>query len=211
MSQAFKENLLALVKNGIPGERSHLEMLPVNRPVSSVSLNSLQTNPRISGVAVLLFTQNNEIQIALIKRQEYNGAHSGQISFPGGKLEEHDKDPEAAARRECFEEIGVNLESTDYIGALTKVYIPVSNFLMYPHLYFIDYLPDFMIDYKEVASIFIIKLGDILNGSHLHKENINVGNEQIYKNIPCFKIENEIIWGATALVLNELRYILNNY
>lgn len=200
--------LKKLLESQLPGEDAHHLMMPVNRPLSSNALKEA-TEYRLSGVAVVLFKENSLLKCVLIKRTEYKGSpHSGQISFPGGKKDQVDPDTEATARRECFEEVNVDLSQEDYIGSLTPVFIPVSRFLVYPHVYFVDYVPHFIPETREVDSIITFNTELLKDDSVIQSGNIRIGNGLIRKDIPYFNIHNEIVWGATAMMLAEFRELL---
>ena len=103
-TNTFVQNFNRAVSTGLPGEQAHALLMPVNRPFTSSILNS-GIAYRDCGVGVILYPELNSIYCVLIKRQEYEGIHSAQISFPGGKMDKDDVDLEFTARRECFEEI----------------------------------------------------------------------------------------------------------
>jgi len=155
----------------------------------------------------LFYLKNNEIYLALTQRCQYDGKHSGQISFPGGKVEETDKDIYHTALRETNEEIGVIMQDIEVIGQLTNVFIPVSNFLVFPIVGFINYLPQFNIDNNEVEELIELKLTDLINTRGLVQNEVKLANNTKLK-VPSFVFNGKIIWGATALILNELRHLL---
>lgn len=197
----LKESLLAL-----PGEEAHREMFPM-RAVSSEALKSAE-NYKLSGVLALIYAHENKHRIILTERQEYNGNHSAQMSFPGGKIEENDRDSLAAALRETNEEIGIFPEQVDVLGRLTDVYIPVSNFLVHPYIGYLDDAPSFIINEREVKQIVTFDLFEILKPENRIITEIQTAKGLKMKNIPAFYIADKIIWGATALMLNEIRFIL---
>lgn len=207
MSEAFKEQLLDAMALGLPGEAAHLPMMPTNRPLSNEALKSL-TNYRSSAVAVIILELEEHHQVILIQRPTYDGAHSGQVAFPGGKMEESDTDHEFTARRECFEEIGFRLRDEHYIGKLTDVYIPVSGFLMHPHLYFVKEEISFVADSREVDEILLTDLSLLMQEEVRISKTLEIAKGANLKNVPGFEIEGRFIWGATSLVLNELLHLL---
>jgi 8-oxo-dGTP pyrophosphatase MutT (NUDIX family) len=129
--KTIRERIRLQLLEDLPGEHSHQKMSPLNRPLTSDALKNT-SNYRESAVAIVLFESNNQIECILTQRPEYDGSHSGQVSFPGGKKEDTDEHLEATARRECKEEIGVELSLENYLGELSPVYIPVSRFLVLP-------------------------------------------------------------------------------
>jgi 8-oxo-dGTP pyrophosphatase MutT (NUDIX family) len=190
----------------LPGKAAHLEMIPFRLPSSDYQGD--YNTAKLSAVMCLLFTENNETHGILMERTEDGGKHSGQISFPGGKKELDDPNLEYTALRETHEEIGIHPDSVTVLGELTEVYIPISNFLIQPYLGIID--PDFELNLspQEVKSVFHFKVTDLLNPSTKQKRTIKNHNGIGLKDIPCFELDSKIIWGATSLILNELKVVL---
>ena len=162
---------------------------------------------RKSGVLVLFYIQDNEPHIVLIQRPVYEGTHSGQIALPGGKVEDTDRDIEHTALREAYEEVGVVMDDVEVIGQLTDMFIPVSNFLVTPVVGIINYLPNFVIDEREVAEVVSVKISDITSVKNLPLKKVKL-NTGLKVEVPTFELNNKIVWGATAVILNELRWIL---
>ncbi len=163
--------------------------------------------PRKAAVLALFYpNENNETTLLLTQRATYKGTHSAQISFPGGKTEKNDKNLENTALREAFEEVGVDVASVVMIRELTDVYIPPSNFLATPFLGFVAEKPDFILNH-EVAKVIEVLVSDLLNDRCLATVNLTTS---YMKNIdvPCFKIDNHIIWGATGMMLSEIKELL---
>jgi 8-oxo-dGTP pyrophosphatase MutT (NUDIX family) len=198
------EKLKKLIAFQLPGESAHAQMAPLNRPLSSIA-KSKSDNYRESSVAVILV---NLEEIILIQRPEYEGNHSGQVSFPGGKKEESDQDLFETALRESQEEIGIQLPRENYLGKLTPVFIPVSNFHVEAHVFILQEQPNFIKDDYEVSEIFSIKITELLDDSKVKYTDMKINREYTLNNIPYFDLENKIIWGATALILNELKELL---
>lgn len=194
-----------IISTDLPGEPAHFPLSPLNRPVSSEAMKNAE-NVKQSAVSIILLNENDDTRIVLIQRPTYDGKHSGQISFPGGKKEEHDASLFQTAIRECFEEIGFPLGEAIYLGKLTPVYIPISNFFVEPHVFFVSGDFYFEKDDFEVEEVFSVALSEILNPNKLQTEKIHL-SETFKKEVPCFKINDRIIWGATALMLNELKEI----
>ncbi len=166
-----------------------------------------KNNPRKAAVLALFYpNKQNTTTLLLTKRASYKGAHSAQISFPGGKIEKNDYSLQETALRETFEEVGVKPTEIKIIRELTDVYIPPSNFLATPFIAFTNQRPAFIINH-EVAEIIEISLNDLLNEQHLTTVNLSTS---YMKNIdvPCFKINNHIIWGATGMMLSEIKELL---
>ena len=203
----FISRLAFIIENELPGEVAHHRLSPLHRPVTSEILKSL-TEYKASAVAIILFEDQDDHHFILIQRTEYKGKHSGQISFPGGKKEESDTSFEDTARRESFEEIGIDLRDATLLGKLSPVYIPVSGFLVEPFVFYYPYTPEFQLQDREVASIFSVPLKELIEENVISTMNISSENKLVMKNVPCFNLQEKQVWGATALMINELREII---
>lgn len=203
---SFSIKLQQELKN-LPGEAAHIEMFPL-RARTSEALKTAE-GYRLSAVLALLYPAGASHNIILIERQDYDGKHSGQISFPGGKKEDEDYTSLEAALRETHEEIGIHPDTVTILGRLTDVYIPVSNYLVHPYLGMLESKPEFIPDPREVKAVLTFDVNQILDEKNRVMTTVTVGKGVTLKEIPAFKIQEKIIWGATALMLNELRIILN--
>jgi len=162
--------------------------------------------PKPGGVLILLYEDNGLIKFPLIKRPTYTGAHSGQISLPGGKAEPGE-DIFQTALREGEEEIGVNQKDIRIIGKLSEFNVIPSNFLVTPVVAAIDYVPEFIPDLFEVEKVIQADLFELIKEDSIRESEILAAG--IYPMMaPHFLIENEIVWGATAMILNEFRTIV---
>ena len=190
----------------LPGEKSHIEMIPFRLAGSSYKSNYM--NAKLSAVMCLFYIKNDELFGVLMERTEDGGKHSGQVSFPGGKKDTIDFNLKETALRETFEEIGIYRDSIKILGELTEVYIPVSNFLVKPYLGIIDSEVEMKLSKNEVKAIFNFSINELLNSKNKKLRTIKNHKEVKMKNIPCFILNDRIVWGATALILNEIKYIL---
>jgi 8-oxo-dGTP pyrophosphatase MutT (NUDIX family) len=162
--------------------------------------------PKPGGVLILLFEDEGTLKFPLIKRAEYAGAHSGQVSLPGGKAEPGE-DPVQTALRECEEEVGVDRSSLTVLGHLSDFFVMPSNFMVTPVIAMADQRPLFKPDPYEVARILEGDIGAIIKDDAMKQKEILVAGR--YKMMaPHFEIEGEVVWGATAMMLNELRLII---
>ncbi len=192
----------------LPGEEAHLSLMPLKRPLSSkVKIRS--ATYRESGVGILLYPKEDTIECILIERPAYDGTHGGQISFPGGKRDPGDIDLEYTARRECFEEVGLPTGHGERILALTEVFIPVSDFLVQPFIFFVDDLPTLHPDEREVESIIAFDLFSLLDDDLLKRKSLKFKNGTTAKDIPYFDIHGHVVWGATGMILSEVKAILS--
>ena len=206
MSKRLKESLAEKLRQELPGAKAHLEAAPFRKTASN---KGELAGARESAVLILFYQNNRETYIALIQRPKYDGAHSGQIALPGGKVEASDRDIVHTALREANEEVGVEMEDVQIIGQLSEIYIPVSNFKVAPVVGFVDYYPNFIIDEREVEELIELKLSDLTSVKKLSETKISFSNNRILKT-PCFMFNDKIVWGATAIMLNELRWVLND-
>lgn len=207
MKHLFPDKFYEELKNGVPGEKSHLKMAPTNRPLSSLARQT-STNVRESAVSINLFADDSMVKCLLIQRPTYEGVHSGQVSFPGGKKEIDDEHLEYTARRETFEEIGIPTNTGILLGELTEVYIPISSFLVKPYVFYHEKLPNLTPDAREVDQIFSFSLSELLDNTSISTMEVRFSTGMVQKNIPCFVLDGKEIWGATALILNELRDLI---
>ena len=201
----FTDLLKTEISKGLPGEAAHLGMSPIDR--KNINWNSGESI-RESAVAIVLYEKNKKPHCLLIQRTEYNGKHSGQISFPGGKKDPQDTDLEETARRECFEEIGIPIEKGELIGELTSVFIPVSSYIVRPFLFYHDAVNELIPNQREVAEIVSFQLLDLARENIISTMEIPLNNGTYMKDVPYFNLEGKKVWGATALILNEMRELL---
>lgn len=190
-----------------PGEKAHYKMAPYKRPNKEQVLSS-GIDPRLSAVMVLLYPKENVPHLVLMKRPEYNGAHSGQVSFPGGKMEESDADLEHTARREAEEETGISGNAVNVIGQLTEIFIPPSGFLVSPYVGWLPSTPTFTPDQREVAQLIETPVETLLDESIVQQKKIHIKSHNVYLDTPYFDIQGHVVWGATCMLLSELKEIL---
>ncbi len=188
----------------LPGEAAQLKLEPPTR--RNYNLDPVSANAKLSSVLILFFPENGKIKLTLIQRPEYDGVHSGQIAFPGGKMEDFDKSLMETALRETFEEIGVLPETIKIIGKLSQLYIPPSNFLVEPFVGFVYKMPDFKAEPAEVSEIVMVDLDDLLNESSFQFKEINTRG--FNKEVPCYFVNKKIIWGATSMIISELLEVI---
>ncbi len=193
------------LKLPLPGVKAQFRMVPPTRPeYPPLDFSKV----KYGAVLALLSPDNTHSRITFILRQNYNGVHSGQISFPGGGFEESDENFEKTAVRETFEEIGIPENEIKIVGALSQLYIPPSNFLVQPYLGFIPEKPVYNPDIKEVKEVFDLSVEELLNERSFQVKPIQTKTKLI--DVPCFIAQNRMIWGATAMILNELLELINS-
>ncbi|MCP4520387.1 MAG: CoA pyrophosphatase [Cytophagales bacterium] len=166
-----------------------------------------KNTPRKSAILILLYPKDEILHTVLMLRPQYEGKHSGQVSFPGGKKEPEDINLQETALREFSEEMGVSVDKTQIIGKLQEVYIPPSNFLVTPYIAYLPHSPTFFPNDYEVAELIEFPIRMLLEENIIKKKTIKFSAEQQFKT-PYFDIQNQFVWGATALILSELRLFL---
>lgn len=199
--------LKARLARALPGQEAHdiFRATPVGdvRP-----LFEHKNPPRPGGVLILLYEDEGVIKFPLIKRQEYSGAHSGQVSLPGGKAEPGE-DAIQTALRECEEEIGVKQDQVAVLGKLSDFFVIPSNYIVTPIVAAISLKPFFKPDPYEVSRIFEACLTDLSREDAVKQTEILAAGK--YRMVaPHFEIDNEVVWGATAMMLNEFRMVLRD-
>jgi 8-oxo-dGTP pyrophosphatase MutT (NUDIX family) len=201
------EKLSDRLKLPLPGGDAHEQFRA--RPVGDVKpLFDHKLPPKPGGVIILLFEEHGEIKFPLTKRAEYNGAHSGQISLPGGKAEPGENSIQTAIR-ECEEEIGIPSAQIEVLGILSDFFVMPSNFMVTPVVAAVFGTPVFVPDSFEVVKILTPGISDIVRDDAIkQKEILAAGRYKMFA--PHFEIEGEIVWGATAMMLNEFRLVLKD-
>ncbi len=186
----------------LPGVKAQELMAPSFRNDYKTDKNSL----RESGVLLLLYKKNDTPHIVLMKRSETLRTHSGQISLPGGKKDLKDGSFYETATRETFEELGIKKEHINYLGALTPLFIPISNFMVYPFVGYSKEILTFLPNPKEVEKVIEIPLAVLLD-KEIITQKIWEENGKTFRK-PFFAIFEEKVWGATAMILSEFRTLL---
>jgi 8-oxo-dGTP pyrophosphatase MutT (NUDIX family) len=200
----FINRLSSKLREPLPGSEAHRKLSPVTRRQYTNKQDLSKAKP--SSVLALFFYQNKSIRLVFIQRPLYNGVHSGQIAFPGGGFEPDDKSAVDTALRETHEEIGIFPDQINVIGKLSNLYIPPSNFLVHPFIGYIETVPEFYPDPREVHEVFSLDIDELINEECLQEREVH-GRDYRVK-VPCFYLESRLIWGATSMMLSELLEII---
>lgn len=161
-----------------------------------------------AGVMVLVYLKDNQWHTSLMQRPPSQFVHGRQISFPGGGREPHDADMRETALRETQEEFGIPSHLITVLGALTPLFIPVSNYLVHPFVGYMAEHPHFVPDPNEVAAIMEVPLAQLTDPAYRKIKDITTPEGFHLKNVPYFDIQNRMVWGATAMMLSEFAVVL---
>lgn len=202
----FKQYLIESLSQPLPGYAAQKKMMSVNRPDASEAPSSA----RQSGVLLLCYPKDKDVNIVLIERSNDGGAHSGQIAFPGGKKEETDADIIETALREANEEINLDTSLVKVLGRLSSLYIPISNFVVNPVLAIAESEPILEPSDYEVASILKIPISKLFIKKEKVQVQVSGGNLKI-QTIAYLQDDGRFIWGATAMILSEVETMLQEY
>jgi len=202
-------NSISKIENiSLPGQASQFKMVPPFRQELLKKQQNAIKNAKQSAVLALLYPDmSHQTHIILILRKAYEGVHSAQISFPGGRVEDTDSSLKETALRETYEEVGIPGNEVRVIKELTNVYIPPSNYFVQPFLGIMPSTPELIKEEKEVEEIIEVKMQDIFNDDYIITKRVSTSYKTDVE-VPAFKLNNHVVWGATAMMLSEIKDIL---
>ncbi|SFA84723.1 NUDIX domain-containing protein [Flavobacterium swingsii] len=203
----FLKYVPKIAKESLPATIAHAKMIPPERIELLNNQDFSQIIPKKAAVLMLLYPKNNITHLALIVRNSYPGIHASQIAFPGGKVEDFDLSLSETALRETHEEIGVAAKKVTLIRAFTEVYIPPSNFLVSPFLGFAEEELSFTLSPDEVDEVIELPLYQFLDEKIVITVNMSTSYASNIQ-VPAFQINEHLVWGATAMMMSELKEIL---
>jgi len=201
------QDIRRALSHPLPGIHAQLKMAPQPRLGRDLDLG-IPAGCRESSVLILLYPRAGRLHLVLTRRTDMVQSHKGQISLPGG-AREGDESPAQTALRETCEELGVPLNGTEVLGCLSTIYIPHSNYCIYP---FVAYRPDppvFYADPVEVAEVLEVPLALLLDPSIRRVEYWSAPDFESPRRVPFFSIHGQVVWGATAMILSELVSLLD--
>lgn len=202
----FLTQLDAIAKAPLGGLDAQFKLAPATRKIVSMKVPQ---DAKKAAVLVLFYPdKHNKTNTALTLRAKYQGTHSAQVSFPGGKVDKNDQNLKETALRECYEEIGVPTEKIKLLKKMTEVYIPPSNFLVTPFLAYTIEKPSFSCN-KEVAQLIDVPLNELLDDDAIRFESKNLSGATNVE-IPYFQFDNFKVWGATAMIISEVKELLKS-
>lgn len=205
--QEFLQFVPKLIDARLPALDAHIKMAPLERLESLINIDFGDKKPRIAAVMMLFYPKKERTHLVLIVRNSYKGVHSAQIAFPGGKYELEDENFAETALRETHEEVGIHPDKIEILKPFTELYIPPSNFMVHPFLGISKEELVFLPQPSEVAGIIELPLSTFLSDAIVVDTNLSTSYADSIS-IPAFKIEEHIVWGATAMMLSELKEVL---
>jgi len=193
------------LKGPLPGREAQLRMAHVTRR----HYVGAPTTARQAAVLLALFLKEGLPHIVFIERNiNDRDQHGGQISFPGGKAEPSDTTMLETALREAEEEVGIGRNQVKVLGGLTELYIPVSNFQVHPFVGYLSDPPTYLLQVEEVNDVLEAPLSHFQQQEKDKVTDIRINSQITLKNVPYFDLHGRILWGATAMMLNELLELL---
>lgn len=190
-----------LQSDDLPGPSAQRMLMP--------PLRGKYTRPpadaRRASVMALLYPIDGHLHLLYIQRTSpKRDRHAGQISFPGGSVDPGDVDATDTALRELEEEVGVARQGIEVLGALTPLYVPVSNFLVDVLVGYREEQPEFVLQETEVARILELPLADFLAENAVQVGPRKLANGMTLPDVPYWAVRGEEVWGATSMMTAEL-------
>ena len=192
----------------LPGEEAHKKLAPLIRIEELKEIDMSKRSPNEAGVMAVFYPgEDFQTRLVLILRKTYRGVHSNQVGFPGGRVEDEDRDLEDTALRETEEEVGIPQKDIEVIKKLTRLYIPPSNFWVQPYLGILNNTPKMVAQESEVEAILEVKLSEFLDDENLITESLTTSYATNIE-VPAYKLNGHVVWGATGMMLSEIRELL---
>ncbi|MEO6347155.1 MAG: CoA pyrophosphatase [Aquaticitalea sp.] len=206
--ESFFKSISKIGQFPLPGLTSQLKMSPPFRLELIEQQKEAMKSSKKAAVTALFYPDEKQVtKLILILRKTYEGVHSAQVGFPGGRLEDDDESLMHAALRETWEEVGVPIRDIQVLKPLTEIYIPPSNFTVYPFLGVTHTTPKFVKQDEEVEDLIEVSLTDFVDDNFVTSLNVMTSlNKEML--VPAFKLNGHIVWGATAMMLSELKDLL---
>ena len=200
---SFIKSLEKILSSNLPGEKAHDIMR--TGPKFTKPLEYMKKKAIPSAVLILLFPNSNTFNFILTLRSKKVETHKGQISLPGGAQEQNES-LEKTALRETEEEIGVSPETVELIGRLSTLYVPFSGFDIHPYVGWATETPEMNISVEEVDKIISVPVTELIDSNNLRIKNTSLRGIPV--KMPYFNLKNEIVWGATSMILSEFKQLI---
>lgn len=195
----WEAKIRAKLMSSLPGHKAHSKIMAHRKPLDQ--LGGIPKDAKQSAVLLLVYPRKRQDHIVFILRSTYEGVHSAQVGLPGGKVEEQDKDLLATALREANEELAIDEDKIEVLGQLSSLYVPPSNFVIHPFIAVQKTEPTFVPDEHEVAEIIEYPISELVKEEALIDTIVKVpGGKMKTKG---FMLEDRILWGATAMIIQE--------
>lgn len=204
----FLQLVVNIKHKALLGETAHAQLSPPYRlELAEKYKEKRKIAPEAAVMALFYPNKNNETQLVFILRKTYKGVHSAQVGFPGGKVELEDRDLKHTALRETEEEVGIAQTDIEVLKTMTPIYIPPSNFMVHPFFGISKKRLQFVRQEEEVDAIIEVALSDILDDNNVVQTHVPT-SYNVEVEVPAFLLNNYIVWGATAMMLNEIKVLL---
>ncbi len=199
----LSQKLQFLLKSDLPGQSSQWRMRVKTDKI--FNFNTTEENAIQSAILILLYEKCGKIYFLLTERTHTVEHHRGQISLPGGVREINEK-LSSTATRETNEEIGINADDIDVMGALSPLFVPVTGFIIHPFVGVINNNFELHPEPGEVANVFEVDVDELINDDNELEEKRNLRGYDM--DIPYFLLSKHKVWGATAMILSEFKTVL---
>jgi len=208
MDDRLIEQLEAGLKQPLPGQEVQYQMAHVVRR----RVEPPPTYAKQAAVLALFYPLKERWHLVFIERQASHAddRHAGQISFPGGRQEPSDASLQETALREAEEEVGLDISKVNVLGRLTHLYIPVSNYLVNPFVGMTRRAPQFTPEEAEVRDILQVPLQQLAHPETKQHTDLQLSQNITLRNVPYFNLDGKVLWGATAMIVNELLALINS-
>lgn len=204
----FKHKTTNLKNLVLPGLKAQHKLAPIIRIEELKKIDFTTRKSNKAGVLAVFYPDaNKHTHLVLILRKTYQGVHSNQVGFPGGRVENYDKSLKHTALRETEEEVGIPRGEITILKKLTKLYIPPSDFWVHPYVGIMNTTPEFILQETEVEQILEINIDEFLNEENLIKKKLSTSYAHEIE-VPAFFLAGHVVWGATAMMLSELKELL---
>ncbi len=203
----FIDSIKQKLKSTLPGKSSHLKLAPFAARLDY----TVPEDVNQAAVLILLFKKDEQLHFPLITRQSSHpdDKHRGQIALPGGRMDPTDIDIQFTSIRECSEEIGVDRDQIEILGALSPLYIPVSYHHVYPYIGFYHGELNYKLQTSEIHSLHEIAISDLMISENRMIQELKTTEGPMLE-VPTIQIGDLTIWGATAMILEEFSDVVKN-